>query len=107
MKKVAALIGNVHSLFQVLQGAIDLAVAQVKKPSEDDNPLNVPPTTVTPDIFSLPSKLIPQRLPHPLFLPPRKLIYTQNQNIISGNLQTISDTSTTFTDDSRVPISTK
>ena len=47
-KKVAALTGDVRSLFEVLRGAIDLAVAQVRKPSEDDNPLNTPPTTVTP-----------------------------------------------------------
>jgi len=47
-KKVAALTGDVRSLFEVLRGAIDLAVAQVKKPSEDDNPLNIPATTVTP-----------------------------------------------------------
>ena len=39
--------------------------------------------------------------------PSRKLIYTRNQNVISGNLQTIPDTSTTFTDGSRVPLSTK
>ena len=47
-KKVAALTGDVRSLFEVLRGAIDLAIAQVKKLSEDDNPLNVPPATVTP-----------------------------------------------------------
>ena len=47
-KKVAALTGDVRSLFEVLRGAIDLAIAQVKTPSEDDNPLNIPPTTVTP-----------------------------------------------------------
>jgi cell division control protein 6 len=47
-KKVAALTGDVRSLFELLRDAIDLAVAQVKKPSEDDNPLNIPLTTVTP-----------------------------------------------------------
>ncbi|KIM41967.1 hypothetical protein M413DRAFT_27504 [Hebeloma cylindrosporum] len=39
--------------------------------------------------------------------PSGKLIYTRNQNVISGNLQTISDSSTTFADGSRVPLSTK
>jgi cell division control protein 6 len=47
-KKVTALTGDVRSLFEVLRVAIDLAVAQVKKPSEDDNHLNIPPMTVTP-----------------------------------------------------------
>jgi hypothetical protein len=47
-KKVVALTGDVCSLFEVLRGAIDLAVAQIKKPSEDDDPLNIPPTTVIP-----------------------------------------------------------
>ena len=42
-----------------------------------------------------------------------KLIYTSNHNVLSGNLQTISDpsssplTSTSFTDGSRLPLSTK
>lgn len=39
--------------------------------------------------------------------PSGKLIYTRNQNVISGNLQTIADTSTSFTDGSRVSLSTK
>ena len=47
-KKVTALTGDVRSLFEVLRSSIDLSVAQVKKPSEDNNPLNVPPMTVTP-----------------------------------------------------------
>lgn len=47
-KKIAALTGDVRSLFEVLRGAIDLAVAQGKKLSEDENPLNTPLKTVTP-----------------------------------------------------------
>ena len=45
--------------------------------------------------------------------PSGKLIYTSNHNVLSGNLQTISDpsssplTSTSFTDGSRLPLSTK
>ncbi|KAF9482254.1 P-loop containing nucleoside triphosphate hydrolase protein [Pholiota conissans] len=44
-KKVAALTGDVRSLFEVLRGAIDLAV--VPKES-NENPLHVKPTIVTP-----------------------------------------------------------
>ena len=45
--------------------------------------------------------------------PSGKLIYTSNHDVLSGNLQTISDpsssslTSTSFTDGSRLPLSTK
>ena len=44
-KKVAALTGDVRSLFEVLRGAIDLAVS---RNSVDENPFNVPKATVTP-----------------------------------------------------------
>jgi coatomer subunit beta' len=43
--------------------------------------------------------------------PSGKLIYTRNHDVLSGNLQTISDPSsspsTSFTDGSRLPLSTK
>ncbi|PPQ90534.1 hypothetical protein CVT25_015848 [Psilocybe cyanescens] len=49
-KKIAALTGDVRSLFEVLRGAIDLAVASSasKKSASDENPLNPPALTVTP-----------------------------------------------------------
>lgn len=48
-KKVAALTGDVRSLFEVLRGAIDLAVApSTTRNSVDENPFNVPKATVNP-----------------------------------------------------------
>ena len=48
-KKVAALTGDVQSLFEVLRGAIDLAVApSMTRNSMDENPFNAPKATVTP-----------------------------------------------------------
>ncbi|KAJ8518123.1 hypothetical protein ONZ45_g4744 [Pleurotus djamor] len=50
-KKVASLTGDVRSLFEVLRGAIDLAVAAVSSRSnvtDDVNPLNVASPSVTP-----------------------------------------------------------
>ena len=48
-KKVAALTGDVRNLFEVLRGAIDLAVApSTTRNSVDENPLNSPKATVTP-----------------------------------------------------------
>ncbi|KAG6918057.1 hypothetical protein DXG01_016713 [Tephrocybe rancida] len=49
-KKVAALTGDVRSLFEVLRGAIDLAVtaATPSSPTQDDNVLNTPAPAVTP-----------------------------------------------------------
>ena len=48
-KKVAALTGDVRSLFEVLRGAIDLAVApSTTQNSADENPFNAPKATVTP-----------------------------------------------------------
>ena len=48
-KKVAALTGDVRSLFEVLRGAIDLAVApSTARKSLDENPFNTPKPTVTP-----------------------------------------------------------
>ena len=48
-KKVAALTGDVRSLFEVLRGAIDLAVApSMTRKSADENPFNTPKATVTP-----------------------------------------------------------
>ena len=48
-KKVAALTGDVRSLFEVLRGAIDLAVApSTTRKSVDENPFNPPKATVTP-----------------------------------------------------------
>ncbi|KAH6914486.1 Cdc6B protein [Coprinopsis sp. MPI-PUGE-AT-0042] len=46
-KKIANLTGDVRSLFEVLRGAIDLAVA-AQKPGADANPLDTPPPSVTP-----------------------------------------------------------
>ncbi|KAF8971131.1 P-loop containing nucleoside triphosphate hydrolase protein [Flammula alnicola] len=46
-KKIAAVTGDVRSLFEVLRGAIDLAVAP-KKFATDENPLNPAPTSVVP-----------------------------------------------------------
>jgi cell division control protein 6 len=48
-KKVAALTGDVRSLFEVLRGAIDLAVApSTTRQSVDENPFNASKATVTP-----------------------------------------------------------
>lgn len=48
-KKIAALTGDVRSLFEVLRGAIDLAVApSTTRQSVDENPLDVPKAIVTP-----------------------------------------------------------
>ncbi|TFK44215.1 P-loop containing nucleoside triphosphate hydrolase protein [Crucibulum laeve] len=47
-KKIAALTGDVRSLFEVLRGAIDLAVAPAL-PTPDANPLNTPTPSVTPN----------------------------------------------------------
>ncbi|KAJ8495387.1 hypothetical protein ONZ45_g12875 [Pleurotus djamor] len=50
-KKVASLTGDVRSLFEVLRGAIDLAVAAISSQSnvtDDVNPLNVASPSVTP-----------------------------------------------------------
>ena len=47
-KKVAALTGDVRSLFEVLRGAIDLAVVPTTRQSVDENPLNAPQAIVTP-----------------------------------------------------------
>ena len=48
-KKVAALTGDVRSLFEVLRGAIDLAVApSMARQPVDENPFNTPKATVTP-----------------------------------------------------------
>jgi len=48
-KKVAALTGDVRSLFGVLRGAIDLAVVpSTTQQSVDENPFNSPKATVTP-----------------------------------------------------------
>jgi cell division control protein 6 len=48
-KKVAALTGDVRSLFEVLRGAIDLAVSpSTIRNSVDENPFNTPKATVTP-----------------------------------------------------------
>ncbi|KAF8160617.1 P-loop containing nucleoside triphosphate hydrolase protein [Crassisporium funariophilum] len=47
-KKIAALTGDVRSLFEVLRGAIDLAVATPSIQKVDENPLNLPSPTVTP-----------------------------------------------------------
>ena len=46
-KKVAALTGDVRSLFEVLRGAIDLAVASSES-GNDENPLDIRPPSVTP-----------------------------------------------------------
>ncbi|KAF8893389.1 P-loop containing nucleoside triphosphate hydrolase protein [Infundibulicybe gibba] len=50
-KKIAALTGDVRSLFEVLRGAIDLAVSSTATPAvehSEENPLHTPPITVTP-----------------------------------------------------------
>jgi cell division control protein 6 len=47
-KKIAALTGDVRSLFEVLRGAIDLAVAASSTPNANENPLNTPSPSVTP-----------------------------------------------------------
>ncbi|CAA7260582.1 unnamed protein product [Cyclocybe aegerita] len=47
-KKIASLTGDVRSVFEVLRGAIELAVAASAPKSEDENPLNTPATSVTP-----------------------------------------------------------
>lgn len=49
-KKIAALTGDVRSLFEVLRGAIDLAVSQsaAKITGIDVNPLNTPQASVSP-----------------------------------------------------------
>lgn len=46
-KKIATVTGDVRSLFEVLRGAIDLAVAAAAS-SDNENPLNTPPPVVTP-----------------------------------------------------------
>ncbi|EAU91155.1 Cdc6B protein [Coprinopsis cinerea okayama7 len=46
-KRIANLTGDVRSLFEVLRGAIDLAVA-ASKATGDANPLNTPAPSVTP-----------------------------------------------------------
>ena len=47
-KKVAALTGDVRCLFEILRGAIDLAVGTSTSNSSNENPLDVPPVTITP-----------------------------------------------------------
>lgn len=49
-KKIAALTGDVRSLFEVLRGAIDLAIAASSSapPSPNENPLCTPSPIVTP-----------------------------------------------------------
>ena len=47
-KKVAALTGDVRCLFEVLRGAIDLAVAPTTRQPVDENPLDSPKAKVTP-----------------------------------------------------------
>ncbi|KAF9568234.1 P-loop containing nucleoside triphosphate hydrolase protein [Agrocybe pediades] len=47
-KKVAALTGDVRSLFEVLRGAIDLAATSSAKYAKGDNPLDAAPVSVTP-----------------------------------------------------------
>lgn len=46
-KKVATLTGDVRCLFEVLRGAIDMAV-RASTSSSNENPLNTPPPKVTP-----------------------------------------------------------
>lgn len=48
-KKIASQTGDVRALFEVLRGAIDLAVAGSKVPDADTNPLTIPPLIVKPD----------------------------------------------------------
>lgn len=49
-KKIAAQTGDVRSLFEVLRGAIDLALVSLHQANvdTDDNPMNTPCPTVTP-----------------------------------------------------------
>jgi cell division control protein 6 len=49
VKKVASQTGDVRALFEVLRGAIDLAVTGSKVPVADANPLATPPPIVRPD----------------------------------------------------------
>lgn len=48
-KKIASQTGDVRTLFEVLRGAIDLAVAGSKVPDADTNPLTIPPLIIKPD----------------------------------------------------------
>ncbi|KAG2126975.1 P-loop containing nucleoside triphosphate hydrolase protein [Suillus bovinus] len=48
-KKIASQTGDVRALFEVLRGAIDLAVAGSKVPDTDANPLTTPPLIVKPN----------------------------------------------------------
>ncbi|KAG1777549.1 P-loop containing nucleoside triphosphate hydrolase protein [Suillus placidus] len=48
-KKIASQTGDVRALFEVLRGAIDLAVTGSKVPDADANPLTTPPLIVKPD----------------------------------------------------------
>ena len=48
-KKIASQTGDVRALFEVLRGAIDLAVTGSKAPTPDENPLATPPLIVRPD----------------------------------------------------------
>ncbi|KAG2032452.1 P-loop containing nucleoside triphosphate hydrolase protein [Suillus americanus] len=48
-KKIASQTGDVRALFEVLRGAIDLAVMGSKVPDADANPLTTPPLIVKPD----------------------------------------------------------
>ncbi|KAG2339776.1 P-loop containing nucleoside triphosphate hydrolase protein [Suillus weaverae] len=48
-KKIASQTGDVRALFEVLRGAIDLAVMGSKVPDADANPLITPPLIVKPD----------------------------------------------------------
>ncbi|KAG6887427.1 hypothetical protein C0992_012301 [Termitomyces sp. T32_za158] len=47
-KKIAAMTGDVRSVFEVLRGAIDLAVTAASSSDKNDNPLNTPLPAVTP-----------------------------------------------------------
>lgn len=48
-KKIASQTGDVRALFEVLRGAIDLAVTSSKVPDADANPLTTPSLIVKPD----------------------------------------------------------
>lgn len=48
-KKIASQTGDVRALFEVLRGAIDLAVTSSKVQDADANPLATPPVSVKPD----------------------------------------------------------
>lgn len=48
-KKIASQTGDVRALFEVLRGAIDLAVTASKVPNADANPLTTSPLIVKPD----------------------------------------------------------